>query len=88
MFGCEEVRGVEGGTSDCVAESLGLGLRSWGCGERSLGFGRRCGIGEEVDLLRNGAAEIVEGLADVGWVVVCLVGVLRALQNVRRDEIA
>lgn len=77
------MRGVKSGTRDCVAEGLGLGLRRRGCGERSLGFGGRCGIGEEVDLLRDGAAEVVEGLADVGWVVIGLVGVLRASQTVR-----
>lgn len=61
-----------------MAERLGLGL----CGGRgdkgSLGFGGRGGVGEEVDLLRDGAAKIGDGLADVGWVVVGFVGVLRA----------
>lgn len=61
-----------------MAERLGLRLRRGRCGEGSLGFGGRGGVGEEVDFLRYGAAEIGDGLADVGWVVVGFVGVLRA----------
>ena len=38
--------------------------------EGGLGFGGRGGVGEEVDFVGNGAAEVVEGLADVGGVVV------------------
>ena len=61
-----------------MAERLGLGLGRRRRNEGGLGFGGRGGVGEEVDLLRDGAAEVGDGLADVGWVVVGFVGVLRA----------
>jgi hypothetical protein len=61
-----------------MAERLGLGLCRGGCDKGSLGFGWGGGIGEEVDLLRDGAAEVSHRLADVGWVVVGFVGILRA----------
>jgi hypothetical protein len=61
-----------------MAEGLGLRL----CGRRrnqgSLGFGRRGGVGKEVDLLRDGATKVGDGLTNVGWVVVGFVCVLRA----------
>jgi hypothetical protein len=89
------VRGVEGGAGDSMAKCLGLRLRGGRSSEGSLGFGGGSGTGEEVDLLGDGAAEIVERLSDVGWVVVGFVGVLRAgrldcgarrgLQGVIRD---
>lgn len=75
------MRGIEGGAGNGMAERLGLGLCGGRGSEGGLGFGRRRGVGEEVDLLRDGAAEVVEGLADVGWVVVCFVGVLRARRS-------
>lgn len=64
-----------------MAERLGLGLRGGGSSEGCLGLSGRRGAGEQVDLLRDGAAQVVEGLADVGWVVVGFVGVLRARQS-------
>lgn len=68
----------EGGASDGVGEGFGLGLRAGGSGEGRLGFGGGFGVGEEVDLVGYGASEVVEGLADVGGVVIGFVGVLRA----------
>ena len=62
-----------------MAEGLGLRLRGGGCGEGGLGFGGGGRGGEQLDLLADGAAEVVEGLADVGRVVVGLVGVLGAV---------
>lgn len=44
----------------------------------SCGFGRGVGGGEEVDFLGNGAAQVVEGFAKIGWIVVGLIGVLGA----------
>jgi hypothetical protein len=78
----EHLRGVEGGAGHGMAERLGLGLCGGRRDEGSLGFGGRGGVGEEVDLLRDGAAEVGDGLADVGWVVVGFVGVLRAAGTV------
>lgn len=61
-----------------MAERLGLRLGRRRGREGSLGLGGGSGTREEVDLFRHGAAEVVEGLADVGRVVVGFVGVLRA----------
>lgn len=61
-----------------MVEGLGLRLGRGGRGQGGLGFGGGAGLGEEVDLLVDSAAQVVEGFADVGWVVVGLVGVLRA----------
>lgn len=72
------MRGVESRAGDGMTEGLGLRLcRGWRC-ECGLGFGRGGGGREEVYFLRDGATKVVEGLADVGRVVVGLVGVLRA----------
>lgn len=75
------MRGVESGAGNGMAEGLRLGLRRGGSSEGRLGLGGRRGAGEQVDLLRDGAAQVVEGFADVGWVVVGFVGVLRARQS-------
>lgn len=66
----------KGGASDGVGEGLGLGLRSWGGCQGGLSLGGGCSGGEQLDLLANGPAEVVEGLLDVGWVVVGFGGVL------------
>ena len=63
-----------------MGEGFGLGLCAGGSGEGCLGFGRGFGVGKEVDLVGYCASEVVEGLADVGGVVVGFVGVLRASQ--------
>jgi hypothetical protein len=78
------VRCIEGGAGDGMAEGLGL----WLCGGRGdeggLGFGGGCGVGEKVDFLGDGAAEVGDRLANVGWVVVGFVGILRAaIRSVR-----
>ena len=82
LFGRTRVRGVQGlrprerGAGDGVVEGFGLRLcGGWG-GEGGLGFGRRRGVGEEGYFFRDGAAEVVEGLGDVGRVVVGFFGVL------------
>lgn len=53
-----------------MAECLRLRLRGRGCGEGSLRFGGGGRRGKELDLLADGSAKVVEGLADVGRVVV------------------
>lgn len=72
----EHVRGVEGGTCHGMAEGLGLGLCGGRGSEGGLGLSGRRSAGEQVDLFRHCAAEVVEGLADVGGVVVGFVCVL------------
>lgn len=79
VFARQRVRGVDGRAGDGVAEGLGLRLCGGGSGEGRLGFGRGGGGGEQLDFFADGAAQVVEGLADVGGVVVGFVGVLRAV---------
>lgn len=74
----EGLRAGQGGAGDGVVEGLGLGLCAWWGGQGGLGFGGRACLREELDLLVDGAAQVVEGFADVGRVVVGLVGVLGA----------
>jgi hypothetical protein len=61
-----------------MAECLGLRLCGGRRNEGSLGLGGGGGVGQEVDLLRDSAPEVGDRLADVGWVVVGFVGILRA----------
>ena len=77
LLGGEHVRAVQGGAGNSMAEGLGLGLRAGWCGKCCLGLCGRCGARQEVDLLGDGAAEVVERLAEVRRVVVGFVGVLR-----------
>lgn len=65
-------------TGNGMAEGLGLRLSGRGGYQGCLGFGGRCGTGEQLDLLADGAAEVLEGLLDVGRVIVGLVGVVGA----------
>jgi hypothetical protein len=65
-------------TGNGMAEGLGLRLSGRGGYQGCLGFGGRCGAGEQLDLLADGAAEVLEGLLDVGRVIVGLVGVVGA----------
>jgi hypothetical protein len=61
-----------------MVEGLGLGLSGRRRNQRGLGFGGGAGLREEGDLLVDSAAQVVEGFTNVGWVVISLVGVLRA----------
>lgn len=61
-----------------MGEGLGLRLCAGRSGKCCLGFARRGGVGEEVDFVGDGAAKVVEGLADVGRVVIGFVGILRS----------
>ena len=70
------MRGIESGAGNSMAEGLGLGLCGRRGSEGGLGFGGGGCAGQQVDFFCHGAAEVVEGLADVGWVVVGFVGVL------------
>jgi hypothetical protein len=60
-----------------VVEGLGLGLCLGSSGQGSLGLGGRGCARQELDLLGDILGQVGKGLADVGRVVVCLVGVLR-----------
>ena len=53
-----------------MGEGFRLGLRAGRSGEGCLGFTGGFGMGKEADLFGDGASEVVEGLADVGRVVV------------------
>lgn len=77
----QELGAGEGGARDGVVEGLGLGFGGGGRGEGGLHVGGGGGGGEEVDFLGDGAAEVVEGFADVGRVVVGFVGVLGAVRE-------
>lgn len=78
MLLVEELRAGKGGASDSMGEGLGLGLRRWGGCEGGLSLGGGRSGGEQLDLLADGPTEVVEGLLDVGRVVVGLGGVLVA----------
>lgn len=67
----------ERGASDGVGESFRLGFVCRRSGKCSTGFSRGAGIREKVDFIANSAAEIDKRFADVGWVVVGFVCVLR-----------
>lgn len=68
----------QAGAGDRVRERLGLRLRGRGRGQGGLGLGGGCGGGEKGDLLADGSAQVLEGLLDIGRVVVGLVRVLRS----------
>lgn len=53
-----------------MGEGLRLGLGARGSGESCLGFAGGFGVGKEIDFVGYSASEVVEGLADVGRVVV------------------
>lgn len=59
-----------------MGEGLGLGLCARGSGEGCLGFCGGSDMGEEVDFVGDGTAEIVERFADVGRIVVGFVCIL------------
>lgn len=62
-----------------MVEGLGLGLVDGGSGQGGLGLGGRSSLRQKLDLLTDGAAEVIERFADVGRVIVGFVGVLRAV---------
>jgi hypothetical protein len=71
-----------------VVESLGLGLCLGRGSEGSLSFGSGGGTRQELDLLGDVLGQVGKGLADVGRVVVCFVGVLRCdRQQLLVDEL-
>ena len=76
----------ERGPRDSMVEGLGLRLGRRRCGQGGLGFGGGAGLRQELDLLIDCTAQVVEGLADVGRVVVGLVGILRAGSSSGRLE--
>lgn len=80
----EDLGAREGGAGDGVGEGLGLGLGGGRGGQGGLGFCRGGGGGEEGDFLRDGAAEVLEGLLDVRGVVVSFGGVVGAEIDVRQ----
>lgn len=80
----EELGAGEGGAGDGVGEGFGLGFCAGRGGEGGLGFGGGGSVGEEVDFVGDGAAEVVEGFADIGGVVVGFVCVLGAGSFVKR----
>lgn len=75
----QELRAGETGAGQGVAEGLGLRLSRGGSRQRCLRLGGGCRGREELDLFADGAAEVLEGLLDVGRVVVGLILVLGAV---------
>lgn len=74
----EQLGAGQAGTGNGMVECLRLGLRARRRSQSGLRLGRAgCGR-EEMDLVADSAAKILKGFLDVGWVVVRLVGVLRA----------
>lgn len=67
-----------------MVEGFGLRLGGGGCGQGSLGLSGGAGLRQKADLLVDGPTKVVEGLSDVGRVVIGLVGVLGAV--VRRGS--
>jgi len=61
-----------------MREGLWLWLRAGRCGKCSLGFSGGRGTRKKVDFVSDGAAEVIEGLANVGGIVVGFVGILGA----------
>lgn len=68
----------KGGASDGVGESFRLRFVCRRGGKRSTRFSGGAGGGEKVDFIADGAAEVDEGFANIGRVVVGFIGVLRA----------
>lgn len=75
----QELRARQARARERVVERLGLRLGRRRRDQGRLGLGGRRGVRQEVHLLADGAAEVLEGLLDVGRVIVGLVGVLRAV---------
>ena len=61
-----------------MIEGLRLWLRGGRRGEGSLSFGRARGFRQEGDLVRDAAAKVAKGLADVRRVVIGFIAVLFA----------
>lgn len=72
----EDLAAGQTGAGDGMVEGLGLGLRGRGSNEGGLGFAGRSGGRKEGDLFAHGAAKVLEGLSNIGGVVVSLVGIL------------
>lgn len=72
------MRTGESGAGNSVVERLGLRLRGGRGSQGCLDFGGVGGMREQLDLLTDGATQVVKGLADIGRVVVCFVGILGA----------
>ena len=68
----------EGGTSDGMGKSFRLGFGSWRGGKCGTSFGGGCGGREEMNFVGDGTTKVGKGFANIGWVVVCFIGVLRA----------
>lgn len=75
----EQLGAGQAGTGNGMVEGLRLGLRGRGRGQSSLCFGGSGRRRKQLDLLANGATKILEGLLDVGGVVIGFIGVLGAV---------
>lgn len=64
-------------SSNRMAERLGLRLRARRSRQSCLSLCGSPGFAQQIDLFRDGFAQILEAFTDVWWVVVGLVGVLR-----------
>ena len=72
------LRSSQGGAGNGVVEGLGLGLRGRRGSQGSLGLCGGGGLGEKLNLLVDGASQVIEGFANIGGIIVGFVGVLGA----------
>lgn len=66
----EVVRASQSGAGNGMAKGFRLGLRGRRGAQRSLAFTGRGRLRKELDFLADGATEVVEGFAQMWWVVV------------------
>lgn len=74
----QSLRSSQGGAGNGVVEGLGLGLRGRRGSQGSLGLCGRRGLGEKLNLLVDGASQVIEGFANIRGIIVGFVGVLGA----------
>ena len=68
----EDLAAAQAGTGNGMTKGLGLGFRAGRGYEGGLGLLGRGGRGQKIDFFAHGTAEVLEGLLDIGWVIVGL----------------
>lgn len=67
----------EGGAGDGMGESFRLRFGRWRGSKCSASFGGGSGVREEVNFVGDSTTKVAKGFANIGWVVVGFIGVLR-----------